>query len=145
MSTDADLLTGCRNSADSARVMAVAYQVADQFRALAAMGYTLQQARQACPHPIRINNARLSAGLRAAGVVFPETREPKRAKTYRIRNTRKTIKRAIRESGQPISPQAVRYRVNVMGWTLQRALNTPTLTRAESGRIGAKRKVEARS
>jgi hypothetical protein len=112
--------------------------IADNFRAFAAMGLTLREACRACPFPINLSRPKLIASLRTHGVVFPETRESKQAQKYATRTKKKSIRQAIRESGVPISAQAVRYRITRMNWSLDKALSTPVMTRAESGRLGVR-------
>lgn len=128
-----------------AKALDVLDRVIPQFRALSAMGYTLREARQACPQQSRLSYAKLGAYLRARGITFAGMGESENAKTYPIARAKKSIRRAIRESGAPISAQAVRYRVNVMGWPLAKALKTPTMTRAESGRMGVEAQLSKRS
>ena len=113
-------------------------RIADQFRAFSAMGYTFREACQACPDKIGLGRAKLLEGLRAVGVVFDDQRESKRARKYPTKGKPISIRQAIREAQTPISAQAVRYRVNVMAWPMDKALMTPIMTRSEAGKLGAR-------
>ena len=114
-------------------------RISDHFGVFAAMGYTLEEACEACPYRLRMARASLIARLKARGVVFAGTRQAPARRYLSRRRKRLTITEAIRESRVPISHQAVRYRVKNLGWSLEKAIHAPLLTRAESGRLGARR------
>ena len=113
--------------------------IVGQFRAFAAMGYTLTEACEACPPEHRVKRDLLLSGLRDEGVVFPDQRDSsKRAKSYPRKGAKQqSIAQAIRETRAPITPQAVRYRVKTMGMSLDAALTMPMMSRSEAGRLGA--------
>lgn len=102
------------------------------------MGLTLREAREACPQRLPAKS-RLERGLRKRGVVFPEMTESPRAKQYRRRRgngARLSLRAAIRQRGAQVSPQAVRYRIEKMGLSLEEALNLSVMDRREAGRRG---------
>jgi len=114
-------------------------KAADHFRVFAEMGVPFAEAKAACPYRFRMSTADLIAGLAKHGVRFPDTAKTK-AKRYPARTRHQTIIEAIRESGVNVTPQAVRYRVNKMGWPLERAISEPMMSRREAGRLGVQRR-----